>query len=74
MLPENASCATSIILSHFNKARWISAFADSGYVKSILFSKRTNKSRPSMNNGCQCVLIENKLATERRADGTDTGL
>jgi len=26
-----------------------------------------------MNNGCQCVLIEHKLATECGADVTDTG-
>lgn len=33
---------------------------------------QTNKSRPSMNNGYQCVLIEHELAIECRTDGTDT--
>lgn len=36
------------------------------------FKTQTNKSRPSMNNGYQCVLIEHELAIECRTDGTDT--
>lgn len=63
---------TSLISSHLNRVSWINAIIAYVKMNTIFLKTQTNKSRPSMNNGCQCVLIEHQLATECRTDGTDT--